>query len=152
MSTFEVFLSFSFVSFLYSQNYTPLALYEENFSLYIYILIHDKTFSVHALELFLFTSHGLYTNPIYVQRFFHFSQHTPMVHTKVSLYKFVAHTHKDFFSHIIYTRKNPSIHIFLLHSYMINIFLFLYIRRHLFTTLLSFYHDFGSFSYFGRRS
>ena len=64
------------------------------------------------------------------------------------LYTLVAHAHKDFFSHIIYTRKNPSIHIFLLHSYMRNIFLFLYIRRHLFTTLLSFYHDFGSFFLF----
>jgi len=36
-----------FVSFLYSQNHTPMALYKENFSLYIYILIHD--------ELFLYT-------------------------------------------------------------------------------------------------
>ena len=80
--------------------------------------------------LFHFTSHGLYTNHIHVQRFFGFSQHTPVVHTKISLYTLVAHTHKDFFSHIIYTRKNPSIHIFLLHTYMRNIFLFLYIRRH----------------------
>ena len=96
------------------------------------------------------------TQPIYKpylrSTIFRFSQHTPMFHTKVSLYTLVAHTHKDFFSHIIYTRKNPSIHISLPHSYMRNIFLFLYICRHLFTTLLSFYHDFGSFFYFGRRS
>ena len=45
MSTFAVFLSFSFCFiFIYSQNYTPVVLYEENFSLYLYILIHDKLF------------------------------------------------------------------------------------------------------------
>jgi len=38
------FFLFLFVSFLYSQNYTPMALYEENSSLYTYILIHDKPF------------------------------------------------------------------------------------------------------------
>ena len=95
-------------------------------SLYIYILIHDKTFSVHALELFLFTSHSLYTNPIYVQRFFRFSQHTPVVHTKVSLYTLVAHTHENFFPRITYTHKNPSIHIFLLHTYKKTLFFSLY--------------------------
>ena len=101
--------------------------------------------------LSLYVTWSIY-EPYLRSKIFHFSQHTPMVYTKVSLYTLVAHTHKDFFSHIIYTRKNPSIHIFLLHSYMRNIFLFLYIRRHLFTTLLSFYHDFGSFFDFGRRS
>jgi len=155
MSTFDVFLSFFLVSFLYSQNYTPMALYEENFSLYIYILIHDKTFSVHALELFFFMSHSLYTNPIHVRRFFRFSQHTHVVHTKISLYTLVAHTHENFFPHIIYTHKNPSIHIFLLHTYIKKkpfFFFFIYVDI-LFTTLLSFYHDFGSFYfYFGRCS
>ena len=98
--------------------------------------------------LSLYVTQSIYKPYLRSTIFFRFSQHTPMVHTKVSLYTLVAHTHKDFFSHIIYTRKNPSIHIFLLHSYMRNIFLFLYIRRHLFTTLLSFYHDFGSFFLF----
>ena len=112
MSTFAVFLSFSFL--FHSQNYTPVVLYEENLlrkSTFLYM----TTFSVHVLEPFLFTSHGLYSNPIYVQRFFHFSQHTLMVHTKVSSYTLVAHTHKNSFPRIISPQK-PSIHIFLLHT------------------------------------
>ena len=115
-----------------------MALYEENFPLYIYIPIHDKLSCTRIGTLSLYVTRSIY-KPYLRSKIFHFSQHTLMVHTKVSLYTIVAHTHKDFFSHIIYTRKNPSIHIFLLHSYMRNIFLFLYIRRHLFTTPLSFF-------------
>jgi len=110
-----------FVLFLYSQNYTRI----RTLSLYVTRSIYE---------------------PYSCSKIFLAFPNTPAVHTKVSLYTLVAHTHKDFFSHI--TRKNPSIHIFLLHSYMRNIFLFIYIRRHLFTTLLSFYHVFGSFFLF----
>ena len=37
--------------------------------------------------------------------FFHFFPHIPVVYTKVSVYTLVAHTHTNFFSHIIYTHK-----------------------------------------------
>ena len=107
---------------------------------FFFVYLHSytwQTFSVHALELFLFTSHGLYTNPIYVQRFFHFSQHTLMVHTKVSSYTLVAHTHKNSFPRIIYTQK-PSIHIFLLHT-CINKNLFLFFMNMTFIHNASFF-------------
>ena len=117
----------------------------KKFSLYIYTLVHNKLFLYMHWNSFSLR-HTVYIQTLFTFKdFFRFSQHTPLVHTKVSLYTLVAHTHRDFFSHITYTRKNPSIRIFFLHTYMRNIFLFLYIRRHLFTTLLSFYHDFGSF-------
>ena len=117
---------------MFTKNYTSIAIYEKNFSLYTHIPIHDEPFLyTHTLKLFLFTS----TQSIYKSYscskiyFFRFSQHKPIVYTKVSLYTLVAHTHKNFFSHIIYTHKNPSIHIFLLHIYK-KPFSFLYIHRH----------------------
>jgi len=127
MSTFAVFLSFSFLFHFYIHKIRHLWSFMKK-SFFVYLHSYTwQTFSVHVLELFLFTSHGLYTNPIYIQRFFRFFQCTPTVHTKVSLYTLVVHTHKNFSPRIIY--KKLSMHIFLSHTY-INIFLFLYIRRH----------------------
>ena len=67
-----------------------------------------RTFSVHTRIKTL----SLYVNTVYIQTlfmfkdfFFRFFKHTPVVYTKVSLYTLVAHTHKNFFSHIIYTHK-----------------------------------------------
>ena len=88
------------------------------------IFSYMTNFFCTRIRTLLFTSHGLYTNPIYIQRFFHFSQHTLIVHTKVSSYTLVAHTHKNSFPRII-THKNPFIHTFLLHIYINkNLFLF----------------------------
>ena len=90
--------------FIYSQNYTPMVLYEEIF-LCTSTFLYMTNFFCTRIRTLLFTSHGLYTNPIYVQRFFHFSQHTLMVHTKVSSYTLVAHTHKNFSTRIFFYKK-----------------------------------------------
>ena len=88
----------------------------KKFSLYIYTLIHDKLFMyMHLNSLSLRHTVKPY---LHSKIFFVFLQRTPMVHTKVSLYTLVVHTHKNFSTRIFY--KNPSMHIFL----------FLYIRRH----------------------
>jgi len=91
------------------------------------IFLYMTNFFYTRIRTLLFTSHGLYTNPIYIQRSFSFfPQRTPMAHTKVSLYTFVAHTHKNSFPRIIYTQR-PSIHIFLLYTCIDkNFFSFLY--------------------------
>jgi len=89
-----------------------MALYEEKFSLYIYILIHDKLFLYTHYNSFSLRHMVYIQNPIYVQRFFCFFQHTPMVHTKVSLYTLVAHTHKNFFPRITYTQKKILLYTF----------------------------------------
>ena len=99
MSTFAVFLSFSFL-----------------------FLIHDKLFLyTHWNSLSL---HHMIKPYLHSKIFSVFLQHTPMAHTKVSLYTLIAHTHKNFFPRIIYTQR-PFIHIFLLHTCIDkNLFLF----------------------------
>ena len=102
-----------------------MVLYEENLSLYIYIFIHDKLFLYTHWNSF-FLRHTVYIQTLFTFKDFHFSQHTLMVHTKVSSYTLVAHTHKNSFPRIIYTQR-PSIHIFLLHTCINkNLFSFLY--------------------------
>ena len=114
MPTFEVFLSFSFLFFsflfffIFTKNYTSIALYENNFPLYTYIPIHNELFlCTHALKPFLFMSTRSIYKPYLCSKisFFHFFQHTPVVYTKNSLHTLVVHIHKNFFSHIIYTHK-----------------------------------------------
>ena len=128
MPTFEVFLSFPFCFiFMFTKNYTSIAIYEKNFSLYTYIPIHDELFLyTHTLKFFLFTSTRSIYKPYSCSKisFFRFFQHTPVAYTKVSLYTLVAHTHKNFFSHIIYT-QNPSINIFF--TYKNSFLFFIYI-------------------------
>ena len=127
MSTFEVFLSFSFLFHFYiHKTIHPWSSMRKTFLCTPTFLYMTNFFYTRIRTLSLYVTWSIY-EPYLRSKIFHFSQHTPMVYTKVSLYTLVAHTHKDFFSHIIYTRKNPSIHIFLLHLYMRNIFLFLYI-------------------------
>ena len=115
--------------FMFTKNYTSIAIYEKNFSWYTYIPMMNF-FCTHALKLFLFTSTRSIYKPYSCSKisFFRFSQHTPVVYTKVSLYILVAHTRKNFFSHIIYTHKNPSINISF--TYIKKLFSFLCIHRH----------------------
>ena len=75
-------------------------------------------------------------NIIYIQTLFmlkrllfSFFPHIPVVYTKFSSYRLVAHTHKNFFSHIIYTHK------ILLYT------LFFYIYKKLFSFLCIYRHD-----------
>ena len=154
MLTFEVFLSFSFLfHFSCSQkNYTSIAIYEKNFSLYTYIPIHDELFLyTHALKLFLFTSTRSIYKPYSCSKIsFRFFQHTLVVYTKISLYTLVAHTQEFHFTHYLHT-QNPSIHIFSF-TYKKKLFSFLYIYRHDICSqrffLFSYfwrYHDFCSF-------
>ena len=128
MPTFEVFLSFPFcfIFYVHKKNYTSIAIYEKNFSLYTHIPIHDEPFLyTHTLKLFLFTSTWYIYKPYSYSKisFFRFSQHTLVVYTKVSLYTLVTHTHKNFFSHIIYTHK-ILLYTFSFYIYIKNLFLF----------------------------
>ena len=106
--------------FIYSQNYTPMVLYEEIFLCISTLLYMTNFFCIRIGTLSLYITRSIYKTLFTFKDFFCFSQHTPMVHTKVSLYTFVAHTHKNFSPRITCTHKKPSIHIFLL----------LCIRRH----------------------
>jgi len=78
--------------------------------------------------LSLYVTRSIY-KPYLRSKIFYFSQHTLMVHTKVSSYTLAAHTHKNSFPCIIYTQK------ILLYTLS---FFFVYADI-LFTTLLSFY-------------
>ena len=120
------FFLFLFVSFfMFTKNYTSIAIYEKNFSLYTYIPIHDELFLyTHALKLFLFTSTRSIYKPYSCSKisFSFFFQHTLVVYTKISLYTLVAHTQEFLFTHYLHT-QNPSIHIFSF-TYKKNSFIF----------------------------
>ena len=91
--------------FIYSQNYTPVVLYEENFSLYIYILIHDKLFlythwnsfslrhTVYIQTLFTFKDFFIFPNTHlwFIQKFLHI--HSLLTHTRIPFH--ASFTHKD---------------------------------------------------------
>ena len=113
MSTFEVFLSFSF-SFHFNIHKTihPWPSMRKTF-LCISTFLYMTNFFCTRIRTLLFTSHGLYTNPIYIQRFFHFFQHALMVHTKgFFIYTRCSHTQEFLSTHHLHT-KNPFIHTFL---------------------------------------
>ena len=59
--------------------------------------------------LSLYVTRSIY-KPYLHSKIFHFSQHTLMVHTKVSSYTLVAHTHKNSFPRIIYTQESFYTH------------------------------------------
>ena len=122
MSIFVIFLSFSFFLFYFKtcslKLYTCGSLWGKYFFIHLW-----QTSSVHALELF-FLHHTVYIQTLFTFKDFHFSQPTLMVHTKVSSYALVAHTHKNSFPRIIYTQESFYTH-FLLHTCINkNLFLF----------------------------
>ena len=90
--------------FIYSQNYTPMALYEENLFCTPTFLYTTNFFCTRIGTLSLYVTRSIYKTLFTFKDFFVFLQRTLMVHTKVSLY-ILVHTHKNFFSHIIYTHK-----------------------------------------------
>ena len=109
------FFLFLFVSFfMFTKNYTSIAIYEKNFSLYTYIPIHDELFLyTHALKLFLFTS----TRSIYKLyscskiSFSFFPTHTRSLYKNFFTYTCCSHTRISF--HTLFTRaQNLSIHFF----------------------------------------
>jgi len=111
--------------FIFTKIYTHCYLWE-SFSLYTFIPIHDEPLFLYTHQnSFLYVTQSIY-EPYFCSKIFHFSQHTPVVHTKVSLYKLVAHTHKNSFPRIIYTQKSFYTHF----PFKKHFFLFLYIRRH----------------------
>ena len=87
---------------------------------FFFVYLHSytwQTFSVYALELSLFTSHGqtLFT----FKDLFRFSPtHTYGSYKSFFIYTRCSHTQEFLYTYFFY--KNPSMHIFL----------FLYIRRH----------------------
>ena len=108
-----------------------MVLYEENFPLYM-----TNFFYTCIVTLSLYVTRSIY-NPIYIQRFFRFFP----THTYGSYKSFFIYTHcshiQEFLS-AYYLQKTFYTHF---------PFFFMYTNI-LFTTLLSFYHDFGSFYYY----
>jgi len=150
MLTFEVFLSFSFVSFFYVfKNYTSITNYKKSFSLYTYIPIHDKLFLyTHALKTL-----SLYINMVYIKTLFLFKdfffvfQHTLVAYTKISLYTLVAHTQEFLFTHYLYTQKIfPYIFLHIKNSFLFFIYRHDICSQRLFLFFYSWrYYDFCSF-------
>ena len=145
MSTFAVFLSFSFLFhfYIFIKLYTYGPLWR-NLSLYIYTLIHDKIFLyTHWNSLSL---RHMIKPYLHSKIFFVFLQHTPMAHTKVSLYTFVAHTHKNFSPRITYTHKTFYTHFPFTYRYIYkNTFSFLYEHDFYSQRFSLFIRIFGSF-------
>jgi len=126
MSTFAVFLSLYFcVLFLYMFTKTKhLWSFMRKTFLCTSIFLYMTNFFCTRIRTLFFTSHGLYTNPIYIQRFFIFSNtHLWFTQNFLHIHSLLTHTRIPF--HASFTHKNPSIHIFLLHT-CINKTLFLF--------------------------
>ncbi len=139
MSTFAVFLSlYFFVLFLYTFT-TTIHLWPFMRKIFLCTSIFSymtNFFCTRIGTLSLYVTRSIYKLYLH-SKIFHFSQHTLMVHTKVSSYTLVAHTHKDSFPRIIYTQR-PSIHTFLLHT-CINKNLFLFFMNMTFIHSASFF-------------
>ena len=100
--------------------------------------LYMTNFFCTRIRTLLFTSHGLYTNPIYIQRFFHFFSNTHLWFTQKFLHIHSLLTHTRIPFHASFTHKNPSIHIFLLHT-CINKNLFLFFMNMTFIHNASFF-------------
>ena len=112
MSTFAVFLSFFFffVSFLYIHKIIHLWSFMRKTFLCTYIFLYMTNFFCTRIRTLLFTSHGLYTNPIYIQRFFIFPNthlwftqkflhiHSLLTHTRIPFHASFTHK-KSFYTH-----------------------------------------------------
>ena len=113
-----------------------MVLYEENFPLYIYM---TNCFCTHIRTL-LFTSHGIYTIPSYIQRFF--ISHNTHLYTKE--HSLLTRTRIPF--RASFTHRNPSIHIFLLHKCIDkNLFIFFMNMTFIHNASFSFYFWFNFF-------
>ena len=106
------------------------------FMMKIFLYTSMTNFFCTRIRTLLLTSHGLYTNPIYIQRFFFIFSNTHL-YTKVSSYTLVALTHKNSFPRIIYTQESFYTH-FLLHT-CINKNLFLFFMNTTFIHSASFF-------------
>ena len=126
------FFLFLFVSFfMFTKNYTSIAIYEKKFSLYTYIPTHDELFLyTHALKLFLFTSTRSIYKPYSCSKisFSFFPTHTRSLCKSFFIYTCCSHTQEFLFTHYLHT-QNPSIHIFF-YIYIKKLFSFLCIHRH----------------------
>ena len=114
---------FLFVSFfMFTKNYTSIAIYEKNFPLYTYIPIHDELFLyTHALKLFLFTS----TRFIY----------KPYSCSKISFSFFPTHTrslYKTFFIYIRLSHTRIYFHTLFTCTQILSIFPFLFYVIHIY--------------------
>jgi len=116
MSTFAVFLSFSFLFhfYIFTKLYTYGPLWR-NFLCISTLLYITNSFSICIGTLSL---HITRSNPIYIQRSFSFFSNAHLWFIQKFFLYILVHTHKNPSIRIFY--KNPSMHIFL----------FLYIRRH----------------------
>ena len=130
-----------------------MVLYEENFSLYIYILIHDK--------LFLYTHWNSFSlrHTVYIQTLFTFKDfsffptHTYSSHKSFFIYTRCLHIQEFLSTHYLHTR-NPFIHIFLFHTCIYTKTFFLFFTNMTFIHNASFFllGFFGSFYFLRRHS
>ena len=109
--------------FIYSQNYTPMVLYEEIFLCTSTLLYMTNLFCTRIGILSLYVT---WSNPIYIQRSFSFFSNTHLWLIQKFLYIHSLLTHTRISLHASLTHTKPSIHIFLLHTgiYTKTLFLF----------------------------
>ncbi len=101
--------TFCFILYTFTKLYTRGPLWGKSFFIHLW-----QTSFVHTFRTLLFTSHGLYTNPIYIQRFFIFpNTHLWFTQKFLHIHSLLTHTRIPF--HASFTHKNPSIDIFLDH-------------------------------------
>ena len=118
MSTFAVFLSlYFFVLFLYTFTKTiHLWSFMRKTFLCTSIFLYMTNFFCTRIRTLLFTSHGIYTNPIYIQRFSFFPTHPYGSHKGFFIYTRCSPTQEFLYTYFLYKKKKPFIHIFLLHT------------------------------------
>ena len=98
--------------FIYSQNYTPVVLYEEIFFCISTLLYMTNFFCIRIGTLSLYVTRS---NPIYIQRSFSFFSnahlwfiqkflyiHSLLTHTRISFHTLFTHT-KSFYTHFPFT-------------------------------------------------
>ena len=99
-SRFFFLFPFCFI-FIYSQNYTPVVLYEEKFLCTSTFLYMTNLFCTHIRTL-LFTSHGLYTNRIYIQRSFSFFSNAHLwLYNGFFIYTRCSHTQEFLYTYFL---------------------------------------------------
>ena len=103
MSTFAVFLSlYFFFLYMFTKTIHLWSFMRKTFLCKSIFLYMTNFFCTRIGTLSLYVTRSIY-KPYLHSKIFHFSQHTLMVHTKVSSYTLVAYTHKNFSPRIVYT-------------------------------------------------
>jgi len=156
MLTFEVFLSFSFLFHFYiHKTIHPWPSMRKTFLCTTTFLYMTNFLCTRIRTLSLYITRSIY-EPYSRSKIFSFSPtHTCGSYKSFFIYTRCSHTQGYLSTHYLHTQKSFYTHFPFTYIYkktFFFFFFFIYVDI-LFTSLLSFYHDFGSFYfYFGRRS